>query len=74
MQNKDKPKKLNWLLRLFRKRVRLTYWINNKEHIEDICWFQEKDKNCIIFKDYYTKLTTVVKHHVPINYKLEQQK
>ena len=70
----DQPKKLNWLLRLFRKKVKLTYWINREPQVAEICWFQEKSESCLVFKDYYTKLTTVVKWNRPINYKLEQQK
>lgn len=74
MQSKDAVKKVNWLVKLFRKKVRLTYWLGKNEYVEEVCWFQEKDKNCIIYKDYYTKLTTVVKYNLPINYKLEQIK
>lgn len=67
-------KKLGWLARLFRRKVKLTYWINREPQIAEICWFQEKSESCLVFKDYYTKLTTVVKWNRPINYKLEQQK
>jgi hypothetical protein len=70
----EPPKHLNWLIRLFRRKVKLTYWINREPHVAEICWFSEKSENCLVFKDYYTKLTTVIKWNRPINYKLEQQK
>ncbi len=66
--------KVSWLARLFRKRVKLTYWLNKDAYVVEICDFNPRADNCIEFKDYYTKNTTVVKYDKPINYVLEQIK
>lgn len=68
------PRSVSWLTRLFRKRVKLTYWLNRDPYVVEICDFKQRDDNCIEFKDYYTKNTTVVKYDKPINYVLEQIK
>jgi hypothetical protein len=67
-------KTISWLAKLFRKKVKLTYWLDEKVYSVLICDFTEKEQNCILFKDYYTKNTTVVKYDKPINYVLEQIK
>ena len=70
----DKEQKVSWLAALFRKKVKLTYWLDGTTYSALICDFSEKDGNCIVFKDYYTKNSTVVKFDKPINYVLEQIK
>lgn len=70
----EEVKKVSWLAKLFRKKVKLTYWLDKTTYSALICDFSEKEGNCIVFKDYYTKNTTVVKYDKPINYVLEQIK
>lgn len=72
--SEQQVKKLSWLARLFRKKVKLTYWLGSDAYVHEICDFDEKSENCIIFKDYYTKNSTVVKYDHPIIYILEQVK
>lgn len=66
--------KVSWLAKLFRKKVKLTYWLGANQYGQFVCDFKEKDPTCIIFKDYYTKNTTVVKFDKQIIYVLEQVK
>lgn len=74
MEALEEQKKLSWITRLFRKKVKLTYWLGKDVYSAEICDFKEMKENCILFKDYYTKNTTVVKYDRPINYVLEQIK
>lgn len=68
------PKKLSWWARLFRKKAQLTYWLDDRVYETLICGFTEKEPSCIIFKDYYTKRSIMVRHKTPITYVLEQIK
>ena len=70
----EPEKKVSWLTRLFRKKVRLTYWLGDNAYTVEICGFTERAPDCIQFKDYYTKNVTVVKYNHPIVYVLEQIK
>jgi hypothetical protein len=74
MSDEQQPKQLNWLARLFRKKVRLTYWLGKDAYVCEICDFTERSPECIVFKDYYTKNSTVIRYHDKINYVLEQIK
>ena len=72
--NDQEIKQLSWIAKLFRKKVRLTYWLDQIVYTAEICDFTEKASDCIMFKDYYTKNSTVVKYDKPITYVLEQIK
>ncbi len=67
-------KKLGWFTRLFRKKIKLTYWINQQAYSAEVSDFKEKGPNCIIYKDYLTQKTTMIKYNNPIPYMLEQMK
>lgn len=74
MSELEKQKELNWFVKFFRKKVKLTYWLGTESYTCEICDFNEKSPECIIFKDYYTKNSTVIRYHDKINYVLEQIK
>jgi hypothetical protein len=65
---------LNWWQKLFRRKAKLTYWLNTQVYVIEVCDFTEKTPECIVFKDYYTKKAVMVKHNVPITYVLEETK
>jgi hypothetical protein len=69
-----KEKKLGWFARLFRKRAKLTYWLDDDAYIAEVCDFKEMSPECIVFSDYMTKKSTMVKYHTKITYVLEQIK
>ncbi len=70
----DEIRELNWWSKLFRKKAKLTYWLDTNVYVVEICDFTEKSAECIVFKDYYTKKAIMVKHNVPITYVLEEIK
>lgn len=70
----DDVKELNWWQKLFRKRAKLTYWLADKVFVVEVCDFTEKQPECIVFKEYYSKKAIMVKHNSPITYVLEQLK
>ena len=67
-------KDLGFFARLFRKRAKLTYWLDNESYVTEVCHFKEISPECIVFSDYYTKKNTMVKYRNKITYVLEQVK
>ncbi len=67
-------KELGWFARLFRKRAKLTYWLDQQVYVTEVCHFKEVSSECIVFSDYYTKKNTMVKYRNKITYVLEQVK
>ena len=67
-------KKISWWTKLFRNKAKLTYWLEDRVFVVDVCHFEEKSPECIIFKDYYTKKNIMVKYNKPITYVLEEIK
>jgi hypothetical protein len=65
---------LSWWSKIFRSKAKLTYWLDNNVFVVEVCHFIEKSSECIIFKDYYSKKTVMVKHTRPITYVLEEIK
>jgi hypothetical protein len=70
----EESKKLSWWARLFRSRAKLTYWLGNDTYVVEVSKFTEKKEDCIVFVDYYTQKTVMVKYSRPITYVLEQIK
>jgi hypothetical protein len=70
----EEQSKLSWWSQLFRTKAKLTYWLNHNVFVVEVCHFSEKSPDCIIFKDYYTKKSFMVKHNSPITYVLEEIK
>lgn len=70
----DNDKELGWFARLFRKKAKLTYWLDDQIYSLEVCHFKEISPECIVFSDYYTKRNTMVKHQRKITYVLEQLK
>jgi hypothetical protein len=70
----NQQQQLPWWKRIFRTKAKLTYWLNHDAFVVEICHFEERDPECIIFKDYYTKKSIMVKHNRPISYVLEEIK
>ena len=67
-------KDLSWFARLFRKKAKLTYWLDSQAYVTEVCHFKEISPECIVFSDYYTKKNTMVKYQNKITYVLEQVK
>jgi hypothetical protein len=67
-------RELGWFTRLFRKKARLTYWLDKQVYVTEVCHFKEISPECIVFSDYYTKKNTMVKYQNKITYVLEQVK
>jgi hypothetical protein len=67
-------KELGWFARIFRKRAKLTYWLDQQAYVTEVCFFKEVSPECIMFSDYYTKKNTMVKYRNKITYVLEQIK
>ena len=67
-------KDLGFFARFFRKRAKLTYWLDNESYVTEVCHFKEISPECIVFSDYYTKKNTMVKYRNKITYVLEQVK
>lgn len=70
----DEKSKISWWARLFRSRAKLTYWLGSEAHVVEVSKFTEKKEDCIVFIDYYTQKTIMVKYSRPISYVLEQIK
>jgi hypothetical protein len=70
----EEIKKLSWLDRIFRNRAKLTYWLDDKVFQLDVSNFKERSAECIVFEDYFTKRSMIVKHNKPITYVLEEIK
>ncbi len=70
----DGAKKVSWWVKLFRSRAKLTYWLNNDVYMVEVSKFTEKKDDCIVFIDYYTQKSIMVKHNRPISYVLEEIK
>lgn len=70
----EDAKSLSWLDRMFRNRAKLTYWLDDKLFQCDVSNFKEKSPECIVFEDYFTKKSIMVKHNKPITYVLEEIK
>jgi len=67
-------KKVSWWARLFRSKAKLTYWLGNDVYTVEVSKFTEKKEDCIVFIDYYTQKTIMVKHNRTISYVLEEIK
>lgn len=70
----DGAKKISWWARLFRSRAKLTYWLNSDVYVVEVSKFTEKKDDCIVFIDYYTQKSIMVKHSRTISYVLEEIK
>ena len=70
----DGAKKVSWWAKLFRSRAKLTYWLSNDVYVVEVSKFTEKKDDCIVFIDYYTQKSVMVKHNRPISYVLEEIK
>lgn len=70
----EETKNLSWWDRIFRNRAKLTYWLNDKVFQLDVSNFKEKSPECIVFEDYFTKKSIMVRHSSPITYVLEEVK
>ena len=70
----DGAKKVSWWARLFRSRAKLTYWLGSDVYVVEVSKFTEKKEDCIVFIDYYTQKSIMVKHSRPISYVLEEIK
>jgi hypothetical protein len=70
----DGAKKVSWWVKLFRSRAKLTYWLSNDVYVVEVSKFTEKKDDCIVFIDYYTQKSVMVKHNRPISYVLEEIK
>ena len=67
-------KKVSWWARLFRSKAKLTYWLGSDVYVVEVSKFTEKKEDCIVFIDYYTQKTIMVKHNRTISYVLEEIK
>lgn len=67
-------KDLSWWQKFFRRRAKLTYWLNDQAYIVEVCDFEEKNPECILFKHYLSKKAVMVRYHMPITYVLEELK
>ena len=67
----NEPKELSWWSRLFRSKARLTYWLGDQAYETLVCGFTEKEPTCIVFRDYWSKKSIMVRHSQPITYVLE---
>ena len=67
-------KKVSWWARLFRSKAKLTYWLGSDVYTVEVYKFTEKKEDCIVFIDYYTQKTIMVKHNRTISYVLEEIK
>lgn len=74
MTDNIETQELGWFARLFRKRAKLTYWLDQQAYEIEVCYFKEISPECIVFSDYYTKKNTMVKYRNKITYVLEQLK
>ena len=72
MTDDPEVKELSWFSKLFRKRAKLTYWLDSQPYETEVCHFKEISPECIVFSDYYTKKNTMVKYRNKITYVLEQ--
>jgi hypothetical protein len=70
----DGAKKVSWWVKLFRSRAKLTYWLSNDVYVVEVSKFTEKKDDCIVFIDYYTQKSIMVKHNRTISYVLEEIK
>jgi hypothetical protein len=70
----DGAKKVSWWAKLFRSRAKLTYWLGNDPYVVEVSKFTEKKDDCIVFIDYYTQKSVMVKHNRTISYVLEEIK
>lgn len=70
----DGAKKVSWWARLFRSRAKLTYWLGNDVYVVEVSKFTEKKDDCIVFIDYYSQKSIMVKHNRTISYVLEEIK
>lgn len=64
------PNQVGFWGRLLRNRCLLQYWHGDQLMSVYVMDFKEKADNCIAYRDYVTKKTTVVKSDRPINYTL----
>ena len=64
------PTEVGFWGRIFRSKCFLQYWQGNQLISVYVMEFKEKADNCIVFRDYVTKKTTIVKSDRPINYTL----
>lgn len=65
---------LSWWKKLFRSKAKLTYWLGEQAYETLVCGFTEKEPSCIVFRDYWTKKSIMVRHNQPITYVLEEIK
>jgi hypothetical protein len=70
----NNPSDVGFWARIFRSRSFLQYWQGQQLISVYVTDFKEKSDNCIVFQDYVTKKTTIVKSDRPINYTLTVEK
>jgi len=70
----QEAKELGWWARTFRKRAKLTYWLKDQVYVLEVTDFKEISPDCIVFKDYYTMKSIMVKYNTTITYVLEETK
>jgi hypothetical protein len=70
----EEIKELSWWAKIFRKRAKLTYWLNQQVYVVEVTDFKEIAPDCIVFKDYYTMRSIMVKYNNTITYVLEEIK
>ena len=68
------PTGVGFWARIFRSRCLLQYWLGHKMYSVYVTNFKEKSDTCIVYDDYVTKRTTVIKSDRPITYTLTVEK
>jgi len=67
-------KEIGWWAKIFRKKAKLTYWLKDQVYVVEVTDFKEISSDCIVFKDYYTMNSIMVKYNNTITYVLEELK
>jgi hypothetical protein len=70
----NNPSDVGFWARIFRSRSFLQYWQGDQLVSVYVTEFKEKSDNCIVYTDYVSKKTTIVKSDQPINYTLTVEK
>lgn len=68
------PTDVGFWKRIFRSRCLLQYWLNGQLYSIYVTEFKEKSDRCIIYRDYVTRATTIIKSDAPITYTLTVEK
>ena len=68
------PSDVGFWKRIFRSRCLLQYWLNDQLYSIYVTEFKEKGDNCIVYRDYVTGATTIIKSDKAITYTLTVEK